>query len=453
MKNLTLKKAIYGVTTSGLPAAFVFHIEFLNSKNSKYHLIPTFVRGLEFNQNPLTDYCDEIILHLYLSGNEYALMYENMQDLYCVMLISYTNVTGVKNAKLQPVKKKYRAALVNPQDLRKVRTDIQHYKEVDMVVEIKLIEETVYEARSVQLNGIYTRTTLTDAIHHLALGFGFKNVTMEKASNIHIYDHIVIPPMKNLCDCFPYLQEEYGVYEKGLAYFVTHDDLFIYAPFNLTPKTDTHVNIYQAQPNYTLASDCTMKLQKNLIEIVTKDVEFGIDHSVYGAENEGTSYTFLRSSEVQDGVITYHPQRPIEFKKDVTLTIGLAEPRSLTKKVSRPKYATTTDNVFALASMVYEHQSTHVKVSVAHSLPFALRPGLLVNYYWDDSGKLKKKTGIIESISSIFQPSQMGAQNTTHDIYVFRAESYLTLRLLPYDIEVKSIETTNKTPTTPSQGA
>lgn len=451
MKNLVLKKAISGVVESHLPASFSMHVELNNSTNKKYQFIPTFVKGLQFIQDPTENYCDNILLFLTLSGNEYSLLYEHIQDMYCHLTFHYLDVEGHKFPKIKPIKKKYRVALQNPQDIRKIRTDVHYYKEAECEATLRLIEEKMYEARSIQLNGIYRRTTLTDVLHHLGLSFGYKDVTVEKATNMHIYDHIIIPPMKNFGDCFPYIQEEYGVYEKGLTYFVTHDNLFIYAPFNLTPDTLTKVNIYQNQLNMSMACGCTTKVSKDLVEIVINEVEHGSDHSVYGAENEGTSYTFLRSSEVQDGVITYHPKLPTVFKNDSVLTIGLAEPKTLTKKTTRPHYATTTDNIFCLASNVYEKQSTHVRVSWVHSLPFALRPGLQVNYYWDDNGKLKKKTGILESLGSNFIPTQLGAVGTNAAPYVFRATSILNLRLLPEEVTVKNI--TKDTPSSKNKSS
>ena len=441
MKNQVLKQAIYEVTSSGLPAAFCFYIEFLNQKNTKYRYIPGIasLQQVEYNQNASEEYCDDILLHLLISGNEYALMYENIQDLYCHVIISYMNVEGVKQSHFTPIKKKYRAMLVNPTDIRKHTTDVQYYVEPTIPIQVRLIEESVYKARAIQVNGIYTRTTVTEAIHHLALSFGFKKVTMEKAKNVHIYDHLVIPPMKDLGDCFPYIQREYGVYDKGLAQYVIGDSLYVYAPFNLTPKTMTHLNIYQTPLNHTVAVTSTIKLKKGLVEVVGNQATNVIDHSLFGAENHGTSLTFLRSSEVQDGVIQYHPKRPITFKKDVTLSIGLTEPRTLTTNTHRPRYATTTDNVFSLGSLVSEHQYTRLEMTWYHSMPFALRPGLLTNYYWDDNGKLKKKTGILESLYSVFIPTQMGAQNTKHSAWVLRGQTGVIVRLLPGDVTVKTI--------------
>lgn len=441
MKNKVLKQAIYNVTSSGLPAAFCFYIEFLNKNNTKYKYIPGIASLLqvEYNQNASEEYCDDIILHLLISGNEYALMYENIQDLYCVVVISYLNVEGVKKNEFTPIKKKYRAMVINPTDVRKHTADIQHYKEPNYPIQVRLIEESVYKARAIQVNCIYTRTTVTQAIHHLALGFGFKKITMEKAKNVHIYDHLIIPPMKDLGDCFPYIQREYGVYDKGLAQYVIGDSLYVYAPFNLTPKTATHLNIYQTRLNITAAVGSTIKLRKGLVEVVGNQATNVIDHSLFGSENHGTSYTFLRSAEVQDGVIQYHPKKPITFKKDVTLSIGLTQPRTLTTKTNRPRYATTTDNVFALGSAISEHQYTRLEMTWYHSMPFALRPGLLTNYYWDDNGTLKKKTGILESLYTVFKPTQIGAQNTKHSPWVLRGNTGMVIRLLPGDVTVKTI--------------
>ena len=86
-----------------------------------------------------------------------------------------------------------------------------------------------------------------------------------------------------------------------------------------------------------------------------------------------------------------------------------------------------------------------------HSLPFALRPGLQVNYYWDDNGKLKKKTGILESLGSNFVPTQLGAMGTNAAPYVFRATSILNLRLLPEEVTVKNI--TKDTPSAKNKSA
>ena len=422
------------------PSVFSYQFEFLSEEDKTFRYIPPAIERFTITQNGLEEYGDVIHVEVMCSIKDYTVFYEKYQNMYCVLLFIYCDQYGNRVKSIKPVKKKYRAILINPQDLHKVATDIEHRIENEFKASFLLIEEILYENRATQINVLYRRAKMEDVIHHLALAFNMKNVTVESPSNLHVYDHVIIPPMHNFSSVFSYLQSEYGVYNAGLTHYYTNGNLYVYSPFNLFPKTKYEVIAYQS-PQYGLASvNSTCKVNSDSVEIVTDEVRHVTDHSIFASENIGTSLTFLRSAEVQDGVIHYNKKLGPQYKKDVVLDLSLNDPKMMTKGSTRPHYATTTDNVFSLTSRLLKDQCVRMTFIWPTSIPFLLRPGMKIQYYWDNESKLMKREGIVESIITEFKPVSLTGTVQTPSAFSYKAGTQITVRLIPNGVEVKNID-------------
>ena len=424
------------------PSTFSFRFEFLSQEDKTFRYIPPAIERFVIVQNGIDDYGDVIHVDVMCSIKDYTVFYEKYQNMYCIVLFVYCDQYGNRVKSVKPVKKKYRAILIDPKDLHKTVTDITHRIENEFRARFLLVEETLYENRATQINVLYKRATMQDVLHHVALAFNMKNVTVEAPSNKHVYDHVIIPPMHDFSSVFSYLQAEYGVYNAGLTHYFTNDNLYIYSPYNLFPKTKYELVVYQSV-QYSLASvNSTCKVNPKNIEIVTDDVKHVTDHSIFGSENVGTSLAFLRSAEIQDGVIHYNKKLGPQFKKDVVLDISLNEPKLMTKETRRPHYATTTDNVFSLASRVLKDQCIRMTFIWPTSIPFLLRPGMKILYYWDNDGKLMKREGILESTATEFIPVSLTGTDNSTGAFNYKAGTQITARLMPNGVEVKNIDKT-----------
>lgn len=439
MRNSVLKEAIAGVLNSGTPSQFSMELEFISSSDSSYAYVPLRVDGLHINQDSVKNYSDDITVQFMISAADYANMYDHLQDLHVVVSIAFHDANCTRLMKVQPIIVQYRAAIVDPKDLRKEMVDAHLRTEVDRSVKVRLIEDAIYTARSVPINTIYRSVTVTDAIHHASNAFGITGITMETADNIHVYDHLLVPPMKKFSNFYSWLQHEYGVYLCGMVHYYTGGHLYVYAPFNMTPTTTTTLSVFQAEQGSVGGATCTSALSSTLIEVVTDTVHAVTDNTAYGAENVGTSMTFMRSSQLQDGVVEYDPVNGAKFKDDIVLTVGLAKTPTLTSGVDRPRYAATTDNVFALSSAMTEHQTTTVLVEWTTAIPFSLRPGLAVHYYSDQKGSLLKRLGILESINLIMIRIDRSAGGTSASQDIYKASAKLQIRLQPEGVITTTI--------------
>lgn len=439
MQNSVLKEAIAGVLNSGTPSQFSMELEFISASDPSYAYVPLRIDGLHINQNSVKNYSDDMVTQFMISAADYANMYDHLQDLHVVVTLAFHDASCKRLMKVPPIVVQYRAAIVDPKDIRKEMVDAHLRTEVDRSVKVRLIDDAIYTARSVPINTIYRTATVTDAIHHASNAFGITDVTMETADNLHVYDHILVPPMKKFSNFYSWLQHEYGVYLCGMVHYYTNGHLYVYAPFNMLPTTTTTLSIFQAEQGSVGGATCTSALSDTLIEVVTDTVHTVADNTAYGAENVGTSMTFLRSSQLQDGVVDYDAVNGAKFKDDIVLTIGLAKTPTLTSGVDRPRYAAATDNVFALSSAMTEHQTTTMIVEWTTAVPFTLRPGLAVHYYSDQKGTLLKRLGILECIDLIIIRVDRSAGGISASQEIFKASAKLQIRLQPEGVITSTI--------------
>ena len=442
MQNAVLQGAIAKVLAAGTASNFSLSVEFVSGTDSSYLYTPFRVDGIKYTQDSIKGYTDNIVLQVWMAAADYANMYDRMQDLHAIIVLAYHDAGGTRILKTPPLTQQFRAAIIDPKDIRKEMVDAHLRTEVDRVVKIRLVPEAIYTARSVPINVIYRQATVEDAIHHATASMGISSITMDPPDNIHVWDHINVPPMKKFSNFYSWIQREYGVYLCGMVQYYTNDHLYVYAPFNLLPTTSTTLTIYQAEKGSTGGTTCATVLDTNTVTVVTDTVHTVTDKTLYGAENVGTSVSFMRASEIQDGVVKYDPVNGAKFRDDVLLTIGLTTPKSLTSGQDRPRYGPTTDNVFALSSAMMEHQATVMVVEWTPSVPCVLRPGLAVTYYSDQNGAILKRQGILEVIDTMLLRIDRSSGGEAQSQEIYKSSTKLTVRLQPEGVLTSSISTT-----------
>lgn len=428
MVNLVLRDTILEVMGDQTPTLFNLQLFLRSETDGTFEYFPDQIDTLVIEQNFIGMTNDVLYIKFPVSPADYAVIYKQYNGLLATLIITYVDVYGSPAVSVAPVVKQYRATIVNPVDIQKKIHDSQLRITPDMNMEIQLIEEQAYDVLRARINGLYTSTTLTDCIRHIAVSQGITSVEMVPLENTHTYDHILIPPYKSFADVFGYLQRRYGCYSTGLNYYLTNGTLFIYPPFDTDPNASTEytIRMYLSEKGDFAGCHSYHDVSGNVISLVTTTHPEIVDHTVAGSENEGTAFMFLRSSKLVDGVIHVDNTNGPAFTDDVGMTVKLNNTKQVGTGYQNVTYAKSTDNPFAHMSRLAASQAVIMHASWIHPKPFLIPPGSPISYSYDSAGTVATQNGIVEGLICQYNRGPQGAAG-----YIFQGVGQLTLRLSP----------------------
>lgn len=426
MRNTSLISAIKKVV--GVEASTLFSIttKFISTSDSSFSFSPLYIDALQIKQDFINTYTDDITIEFPIASADYATMYAHIQDLHVVLTLTFMDSLGRTDLLVTPMQQLYRAIIINPRDITKEVSDASRRTEIDTTMKVRLIEDAVYAARQQEVHAIYQTMTLDSVIRSLTHSFGMKTLDLITVDNLHRYDHVIIPAMKSFANVFEWLHVKYGVYMCGCNHYFTKNKLYVYAPYDTTPSTTNTLTIYQAEQGMFQGSQIYHKTTGTNTELVTNSVLHAHDSSVAAGENHGTAASFLRASEIVDGVVTVDNTTGVQFVSDPALTISLNNTKLAQTDTNKTKYTKMTDNPFLIASNLIMHQCIMTRIEWNLAIPYTFTPGQQVSYNSDENGLVRKRSGILESISyNIGRMSRVSGK----DLFACKAE--LLLRLDP----------------------
>ena len=105
-------------------------------------------------------------------------------------------------------------------------TDKESYNETQNFLDVFLFNKDIIEASRFNHNKIYTNNTLQNIIGEMLTESKHPKVLMSKVENDEVYKELLLPPnplYKNLA----YLEQYFGLYEKGALFYYDLDKLYI----------------------------------------------------------------------------------------------------------------------------------------------------------------------------------------------------------------------------------
>lgn len=426
MRNAVLAASIASVMSSPSPAQFLLKIDFLSKTNSKFAYTPLIVDNLVIKQDFAHEYADNIVISFMVASADYATIQDNAEGLLAVLTITSLDRLGSTVYNPPPQQYIYQATIVNPKDIRRQLSDVSQRTLPDTTISIRLIDQTIYDLRHINIHGIYQNTTLADVMSHIAQTFNFKTLHLVPPDNTHTYDHIVIPPNKNFSEVFTYLQKTYGVYMKGLNFYGSNGVLYIYPPYETGPTFPQTCVVYQADDGAYAGAQAFHKTTGTTTEIVVNRESFSQDITVTSGENKGTASMFLRSSALVDGVVTVDETKGVQYQTGLSASLRLQNPRLASGNAQHTTYAKATDNPFSMATALASGQAVMVAADWGHAVPFLLLPGCTVRYSYDQDGVQMTQTGILEGVQcDLNRDARVGAG------VMYLSSGKLILRLQP----------------------
>lgn len=396
--NGSLRRSIEDVLGSPTPTTLTYSLKLTSTEDTTLEWTALFMSDLSIVQDFIKNYGDDIVVKTVISPRMFLRLHEVIGSLEAALTVKYTGSSLVKKTlDVAPVVRKYRAMLIDPIDLRRRVLGAAGRVEDTMEIQIRLVDPLLYDVRQRYFHGTFKGSTIEEAIRYIAKAFGVRNLSLVQPDNVHVFDHIIIPPSMGFDDVWSYLQKKYGVYLKGLCAYITDDTLYIYPPFNHATEVEDKAHFYLDDIGGHAGFSCYHAVRDGIVSVVLDGNPDTIDLSQMGGENVGTAYQFSRSNQIVDGYMET-TNYGSSFTNNTSMIISADGAKlASTGRSHIRQVSSATDNVFALTTNLVKNQAEIIHANWRQALPWLLKPGHAIKYMYDDSGILASTTGILDA--------------------------------------------------------
>jgi len=415
--SAAMNAAVQKVLARTAYTEFVIELKLICSSDPGWSFKPFFLERVTIAQDPIHSYADRISVKFECSPAEYMQLFQRQQELRAVLIIKYVDAQTEQYVfDPEPDLRKYIAFIKNPQDLYKTyatgqfqpterSVPTEQHQAQRVPVELDLIEEPVYNLRHVKFTGLFGDASINSLLLYISkmvqelprsVSNGITAVHLVPADNTHTYNNLQLSS-QDFASVFLYLQETYGVYMKGIEYYISNGVLYIYPPYENKPIIKDTIKIYNVAANrYVGLKSYHKRLDANTIEIVAAGKTETRDIAGEGAENIGTGITFTRASQLIDNYVTMTADGPVMGRNNTVSLVNKVN-RAMRRGANNSIHAQTTDNICLAASKLAMWNATVVSFAWPQAIPMSLIPGSHVLYNYDDNNVFRTKHGILES--------------------------------------------------------
>ena len=425
-----LESEISRVLTDSEYTAYMPKLVFHNP-NTGYKQTITRINAFDIDQDFLETYMTKYALNITVTYPQYLMLQKNLQGLECtVILYQYSAKLAENVLTLPPIILKTKAMMdridlskqvntksLGSEDIGSTNADSPAQAELTMKVPVYLIDPAAYDTRHIQINAILHDVTIEDVLHWAAYQFGFTRVNMVKPTNTIKYSNLVIPPMQSIATLFPYLQQTFGIYSKGLGFFIWGTEICIYPQYD-RDLTHTYTSIfthlihapkgsYHGLDSYSKVIDG----DQWVVSITDANVE---DASTKGIENRGNVHVSTNPDNSLDYGVTINEDGNVERSKDFITVIQNTNNNSVSEKSQVLKYEGMHSNIYLSTSEMAAYDGVYMNMGWANAKPFSILPGQGIQYHYDDKNdNFAVKNGRIlkASYTSVMRASGNGESN------------------------------------------
>jgi len=432
MLNQVLLNTAQKVLNKASGGQWIIRTRFTSGKaGGTFSLYPFKVDALTFDRNYADNYGDVITMDLKISPRDYALMFDQGQDLLCTVTMIPTDEHGRMVASKKPIQKQYRALVANPVDLRKIQTDVHVFTQPTMSMQVELVEDIVYTLRHTKINVVFQTCDVKSAIYGITQRLGIGQLHLVDPDNTHVWDHITIGQHQGIDSIYGYLQSTCGIYARGINSYLTDGVLYVYPPFATDPTYDKTAMFYQVDAGRYNAVSSFHYTENQTTSIVLNTKPEVQDLSTTASENIGTGFVFNRASRLRDAITYVDPKTGPAYTQDSALVVSLDSPRIASEGKQNLIHIGATDNPYPQMSEIAAGQANLVKTTWMHADPFVLDPCHKLIYYYDSNNVMVKKTGILEQATYRLQEvTRLGED------FLYGCVGALVLRLSPEGNEI-----------------
>jgi len=371
---------------------------FLISDDKSMHIEIGSPDRLDIVRNFEKSFSDYIEVEFDLSPAEYIQAMEHYKDLRCVINFFKTDVAIKKlDDPLHTMdnrivfKEKLDLFKVLPKDkILPVTGELpqERHMSARLAVTGQLLDPIEYQFRKMRCNGIHENITLIEALKLYVHQFGITGVKVAEPNNTKSYTNFLIEPLKNISNLFGYLQERYGIYEKGVCYYVHNKIMYIYPNYEVDMSrvwnTDT-VHVYNVDPSAYTSSQCFHKIIDDELHIVSNSKV--IDHdgqAIYAEEVANTILVDFRDELLSNSDQLNQDKVSVDLAERIrVLEIGDIE--TMTSDTLSVRYGISYGNPYPIMTELNRMKSVMTSFNWNMANPFAvdIKPGSQWFYHFD----------------------------------------------------------------------
>lgn len=444
------KKAV-GVMKGSPSNFFTAKITIFSDQNSEVKVSPRLIKTWNIVQNTEKSYHETITATFDVSMEEALLLMYNEKDLRATILLDHVTQHHYRLIKDIPQEvRQFRVLITNKDELKKEKQKVEYLSatggseqvggnytpdgvrsmrydlEVELMLDYTALGDgNLYTARKRPINGIAKNPCMESVVHFIANSLGIKDVRMVKPDNGNKPKTVCIPPTQDLSNLISGLQDTYGIYKKGISYFVSEGTLHVYPTFETNPNTETEIHFYKLPkdaypgcPTYSSVDE-----SGNLHIVLNSDVSM-TDLSGAGVEVFG-NYQMSSRTDTYIDTDTKMKGKQADIRNNNLLTVGAENERTITDKRVVARFNNDTNNPLQMSSNMASLMCIIMRTTWSMAWPWIIKPGTKVVYHYEDISGLKMVTGIMSSMEYSATPMN----GLSKDTYVYAWGAQLTCRL------------------------
>lgn len=370
-------------------------------------LIDTLFVSKRFDKNTTNE--RQLVFSIY--PTKVVELVKHQAELFASMIIEYIEpVNGEIIYSEPPEVDTFRVFLHNPDELTKRYESKLLHNEVgttdklsgvnantETLIEVsaQLMTLDEYRINKAHYHGMLSDTTIESAIAFIASRLGVTKLNMITPDNKAIYKHINIPPEQGgFGQVFEYLQRQYGIYSKGMSYYVDNETLFIYPAYELESPRLPNLTILKVGVGAYSGASTYHKLDGKNITIVTNSKITQQTLSGASAENDGNSQLFLKADALVDGQIDHDTMQV----KNTCVVASSRHDNSIQRTSAVARYSSPAINLFHKVSKMAAGNCELISLGWNYSRMRLIEPGMPCSYIFDEKQSLMLKRGIVELI-------------------------------------------------------
>lgn len=392
-------------------------------------------------------YTDALMLSLTLFPADLLKIVQAYDKLECTLTFDFVSCPyGFIIRDINPISFSFKVIIENPSDIIKRYSSVEfikpenqpdndYYNSIRVPLMVQLIAKSTYEKRHIGVSVANLPGQTPESLaYYLANAFKCSNVRMVQPDNQHVFENATIP-MVHLSDGFDFLQERFGLYSKGIAWYFCQNEneeelLYIYPPFENAPALEDSLaegvfHFYKfPEKSYDGSDTYTGKVENDFHCLVNRAITMQ-DLSETSAEDGGNAVIVTRADTSQDLGRTVREDGSF-FEDNRTLMLMTPNANAVDTQMQHAVYKGAQDNVYSLMSRMIEGQCVIAELKVGGFFPFYVTPNHpCFLHYEEDDGTWSMVSGVIVGVKSelVYQGRPY------HHTYMF--DTQFILRLVP----------------------
>lgn len=286
-----------------------------------------------------------------------------------------------------------------------------------------LMSKEMRDIRKVQINMIGRETTLEPVLHWACQQFKVDSTIILPVDNTSTIDNFIIPPMKNIGTLFPYLQQRYGIYKKGLGYYYTDNTLYMYPLYDTdvstSPYQDGVVHLVNGVQTYFSMVNFFHKWDDQDLYIAATHYLEVHPMDTAASENKGDNIVTTNADTVLDRLAPVQGDGKVEVADNQTVIKRQNSAGNMSSDSQSVVYQDVTSNIYQTTTELARDDGSSLATIWGNAEPFSIKPAQhLVYTYSTNDGDFKTSEGKILGV--MYQTVPLGI-NTTNTIIRFNA--------------------------------